>query len=151
MTNSAHFARDRRRRRGAIQLEAPLESPLPSPTSITSCSAPRSPASPLEPPYSPPPVSEPHHSDGISDIAAPISPNVNEALPRGRLQRSFTPSEREKAGPAILPGLLRRLGRPFSGPWRGPSSPLASIPATDAPPSDSLSRIRRVFSRRRRV
>lgn len=151
MTNSAQFARDRRRRRGAIQLEAPLESPLPSPTSITSCPAPPSPASPLEPPYSPTLVPDVYHNGGNSDTASSTIPDANKASPRGRLQRSFTPSERENAGSAILPGLLRRLGRPFSGPWRGPSSPLASIPATDAPPSGSLSRLRRLFSRRRRA
>lgn len=148
MTNSAHFARDRRRRRGAIQLEAPLESPLPSPSSSTSRPAPRSPASVLLPPCSP--VLDGSHNDGHSDVAPSAVPDVNKAPPRGRLQRSFAPSERENAGTAIIPGLLRRLGRPFSGPWRGPSSPLASVSLAGAPSKGSLSRLHRVFSRRRR-
>lgn len=157
MTNSAHFARDRRRRRGAIQLEAPLESPLPSPSSLTSFTAPRSrvvspgsppPASPFAPPYSP--VPEPSQDDHNADDAPPTTPDANKTPPRGRLQRSFAPSERENAGPAILPGLLRRLGRPFSGPWRGPSSPLASVSLADSSSKGSLSHLRRMFSRRRR-
>jgi hypothetical protein len=148
MTNSAHFARDRRRRRGAIHLDAPLELHSPPLSSPTSCFAPPSPVSPLVPPY----CQIPHLSpvDNNPDIASPATPDANRAPPRGRLQRSFTPSEREDAGVAIVPGLLRRLARPFSGPWRGPSSPLASIPLADAPPASRLSRLRRLFSRRRR-
>jgi hypothetical protein len=148
MTNSARFARDRRRRRGAIHLDAPLELHSPPLSSPTSCFAPPSPVSPLVPPY----CQIPHLSpvDNNPDIASPATPDANRAPPRGRLQRSFTPSERVDAGVAIVPGLLRRLARPFSGPWRGPSSPLASIPLADAPPASRLSRLRRLFSRRRR-
>jgi len=148
MTNSAHFARDRRRRGGAIQLAASLESPLASPSSPTSFPAPCSPVSPVAPHHSP--VPDGFRNDGYSDVAPSTTPDTDKAPPRGRLQRSFTPSERGHAGLAILPGLLRRLGRPFSGPWRGPSLPLASIPANNAPSKGSLSRLRRVFSRRRR-
>jgi len=148
MTNSAHFARDRRRRRGAVQFEAPVESPIPSPSSPTSYPAPCSPASALGPSYST--VPDVSYNHGYSDAASSALSEADRAPPRGRLQRSFTPSEREHAGPTILPGLLRRLGRPFSGPWRGPSSPLASIPATNPPPKGSFSRLRRVFSRRRK-
>lgn len=148
MTNSAHFARDRRRRRGAIQLEAPVESPLSSPSSPPSCPRSRSPVPPFAPHYSP--VPDGCHDDVCSDVAPSTTPDTDKAPPRGRLQRSCTPSERTDAGPAILPGLLRRLGRPFSGPWREPSSPLASLPTTDGPPPSSLSRLRRLIGSSRR-
>ena len=148
MTNSAYFARDRRRRRGAIHLDALLELPSPLPSSPAPYSAPHSPDPSLLPschrivcvPY----------GEETSGITSPIIPDTNRAPPRGRLERSFTPSERKDAGIAIVPGLLRRLGRPFSGPWRGPSSPIASISGADAPPAGPLSRLRRVFSRRRK-
>ncbi|KAH0287407.1 hypothetical protein KCU62_g6065, partial [Aureobasidium sp. EXF-3399] len=148
MTNSAHFARDRRRRRTAIQLEAPLKSPLHLSSSPPSFPRIRSPVSPVAPHHSP--VPDGFRNDGCSDVAPSTTPDTDSVPPRGRLQRSFTPSERKDAGPAILPGLLRRLGRPFSGPWRGPSSLLTSIPATDTQAAGSLSRLRRMFSRRRR-
>jgi hypothetical protein len=147
MTNSAHFARDRRRRRGAIQLEVPLELPTPSLSSPTSYLAPTLPATPLVAPYCE--TSHLSHDDNNPNIASPTTPDTNRAPPRGRLQRSFTPSEREDAGVAIVPSLLRRLARPFSGPWRGPSSPLALVPMADTPPTRPLSRLRRWFSRRR--
>jgi hypothetical protein len=144
MTNSAHFARDRRRRRGAIHLEVPLELPTPSLSSPTLTTP--SPAPLALPPY----CEIPHLSpDDDSDIASPAPPDANRAPPRARLQRSFTPSERENAGVAIVPGLLRRLTSPFSGPWRGPSSPLASVAIRDTPPTRPLSRLRRWLSRRR--
>jgi hypothetical protein len=146
MTNSAHFARDRRRRRGAIHLEGPLELPTPSLSPPTSASVPPSPAPLLLPPYCQ--ISHLSH-DNTPDVASPITPHTNRPPPRARLQRSFTPSERENAGVAIVPGLLRRLARPFSGPWRGPSSPLASVPLTDAPPVRPWSRLRRWVLRRR--
>jgi hypothetical protein len=145
MTNSAQFARDRRRRRGAVIFDAPLELQYPPLSSPTSHSVPPSPAPPLVPTYS----RDSHHDNNIGP-ASPAVLDVNRAPPRGRLQRSFTPSEREDAGVAIVPGLLRRLARPFSGPWRGPSSPLASVSLIDAPPTGPLKRLRRMFSRRRR-
>jgi hypothetical protein len=147
MTNSAHFARDRRRRRGAIHLDAPLELPSPLPSLPAPSSAPHSPGPSLLPYHR---IVCVPYGEETSGITSPIISNTNRAPPRGRLERSFTPSERKDAGIAIVPGLLRRLGRPFSGPWRGPSSPLASVSATDAPPAGPLSRLRRVFSRRRK-
>jgi hypothetical protein len=145
MTNSAQFARDRRRRRGAVIFDAPLELHCPPPSSPTSHSVPPSPAPPLVPACS----RDSRRDDNIGP-ASPTVPDVNRAPPRGRLQRSFTPSEREDAGVAIVPGLLRRLARPFSGPWRGPSSPLAHVSLVDAPPAGPLKRLSRIFSRRRR-
>jgi hypothetical protein len=145
MTNSAQFARDRRRRRGAVIFDAPLELHYPPLSSPTSHSVPHSPAPPLVPAYS----RDSRRDDNIGP-ASPTVPDVNRAPPRGRLQRSFTPSEREDAGVAIVPGLLRRLARPFSGPWRGPSSPLAHVSLVDAPPAGPLKRLSRIFSRRRR-
>jgi hypothetical protein len=147
MTNSAHIARDRRRRRGAIHLEVALELPTPSLSSPTPYSASASPAPPLVPPYHQ--TSRLPHNDNNPNIVSPVPLDANKPPPRARLQRSFTPSEREDAGVTIVPGLLRRLARPFSGPWRGPSSPLASVPLTDAPSTRPLSRLRRWFSRRR--
>ncbi|KAH0369238.1 hypothetical protein KCU65_g3454, partial [Aureobasidium melanogenum] len=137
MTNSANFARGRRRR-GAIQHEVSLELDISS----SSSSAPPSP-----PALSP-------DSDSSDDDNARVSEelsvyNDNTATPRGRLQRSFTPPERGDAGVVLVPGLLRRLGRPFSGPWRGPSSPLTPVSLVAAPPAGRLSRLRRLFSRRR--
>jgi hypothetical protein len=147
MTNSAHFARDRRPRHGAIHLDAPLELPSPSSSSLAPCSAPHSPDPSLLPYHRI--VCVPYGVETL-DITSPIVPDINRAPHRGRLERSFTPSERKDAGVAIVPGLLRRLGRPFSGPWRGASSPLASVSGADAPPAGPLSRLRRVFSRRRK-
>ncbi|KAG9564659.1 hypothetical protein KCU77_g8798, partial [Aureobasidium melanogenum] len=137
MTNSADFARGRRRR-GAIQHDVSLElelSSLSSPT-LPSLSA------------------LPQDLNVSDDDNARVSENLsvdndNRATPRGRLQRSFTPSERDDAGVVLLPGLLRRLGRPFSGPWRGPSSPLAPVSLVAAPPAGRMARLRRLFSRRR--
>jgi hypothetical protein len=145
MTNSAQFARDRRRRRDAIQLDAPLEVPSAPISLPVSSSTPSSRAPPLLPAYS----RDSRHDDNLG-LASPTVSDVNRAPPRGRLQRSFTPSEREDAGVAIVPGLLRRLARPFSGPWRGPSPPLAPVSLIDAPPAGPLERLRRMFSRRRR-
>jgi hypothetical protein len=148
MTNSAHFARDRRRRRGAIHLEVPLELPTPSLSSPTLTTP--SPAPLLLPPYCETSRLSPDDANPeIASPATPATPIANKPPPRARLQRSFTPSERENAGVAIAPGLLRRLARPFSGPWRGPSSPLASVPMADAPPVGPLSRLRRWVLRRR--
>ncbi|KAG9854135.1 hypothetical protein KCU98_g2776, partial [Aureobasidium melanogenum] len=137
MTNSANFARGRRRR-GAIQHDVLLEPELASSYSP----APPSPSAFL------------HDFDSSDDNNARVSEdpsvdNDNRPTPRGCLQRSLTPSERDDAGVVLVPGLLRRLGRPFSGPWRGPSSPLAPIPSVAAPPVGRLSRLRRLFSRRR--
>ncbi|THY35046.1 hypothetical protein D6D01_01661 [Aureobasidium pullulans] len=137
MTNSANVARDRRRRRGAIQLDVtplgPVFSLLPSLVS------PSHPLSRLEGSDDdlPPPV-----SSSAADGAMP-------STPRARLQRSFMPSEREGAGAILVPGLLRRLGRPFSGSWQGLSSPLGSVSSTDLPRVSCWSRLRRLFSRRR--
>lgn len=135
MTNSANFARGRRRR-GAIQHDIPLELEL----SPSSSAIPTSPSA------------LPHDSDSSDDGNARHSEDLSvnddkRATPRGRLQRSFTPSERDDAGVVLVPGLLRRLGRPFSGPWRGPSSPLAPVSMVAAPPVGGLSRLRRLFSR----
>ncbi|CAD0098593.1 unnamed protein product [Aureobasidium mustum] len=137
MTNSANFARGRRRR-CAIQHDIPLELELPSSPSPAPSSSPAS----------------PHDLESSDDENAGVSENLSidhdrRATPRVRLQRSFTPSERDDAGVALVPGLLRRLGRPFSGPWRGPSSPLAPVSSVAAPPVGRLSRLRRLFSRRR--
>lgn len=147
MTNSAHFARDRRRRRDAVHLDAPLELPSSLPSSLAPCSAPHSPDPSLLPDHR---IVCVPYGEEISGITSLIIPDTNRAPPRGRLERSFTPSERKGAGIAIVPGLLRRLGRPFSGPWRGPSSPLAPVSGADAPPAGPLSRLRRVFSCRRK-
>ncbi|KAI5202788.1 hypothetical protein E4T39_04441 [Aureobasidium subglaciale] len=135
--NSANAARDRRRRRGAVQLDgSPLEpgfSSQPSPTSAPSPSLPRG------------------RQHGSEDGNSPptSTSDTRRAAPRARLQRSFIPSEREHAGVALVPGLLRRLGRPFSGPWQGPSSPLTSVSLAAVPPSGRLSRLRDLFQRRR--
>jgi hypothetical protein len=144
MTNSAQFARDGRRRRGAIIFDAPLElhyPPLSSPYSV-----PPSPPRPIPPAYS----RDSRHDDDDIVPASAVVPDVNRAPPRGRLQRSFTSSEREDAGVVIIPGFLRRLAGPFSGLWQGPSSPLAPVSLVDTPPAGPLKRLRRVFSRRRR-
>ncbi|KAG9517595.1 hypothetical protein KCV07_g6114, partial [Aureobasidium melanogenum] len=137
MTNSANFARGRRRR-GAIQHDVLLEPEL------SSSSSPAPPSLPALP----------HDFDCSDDDNARVPENFsvnndNKATPRGRLQRSFRPSERDDAGVVLVPGLLRRLGRPFSGPWRGPSSPLAPVSSVTASPSGRMSRLRRLFSRRR--
>ncbi|KAI5205875.1 hypothetical protein AUEXF2481DRAFT_585628 [Aureobasidium subglaciale EXF-2481] len=137
MTNSANFARDRRRRRGAVQFEvSPLEPTFPSQPS------------PISAPSPPPPQDRHHGSEGSSSPATARSA-TRRATPRGRLQRSFVPSERECAGVLLTPGLLRRLGRPFSGPWQGPSSPLISVSLAATPPDSRLSRLRDLFQRRR--
>lgn len=137
MTNSANFARGRRRR-GAIQYDVSLE------LNVSSLSSAAQPS---------PPVLSPglDSSDGDSvRVSEDLSVcNDNIATPRGRLQRSFTPSERDDAGVILVPGLLRRLGRPFSGPWRGPLSPLTPVSLVAAPPVGRLSCLRRFFSRRR--
>ncbi|KAI4843351.1 hypothetical protein E4T44_06784 [Aureobasidium sp. EXF-8845] len=145
MTSSAQFARNRRRRRGAVNFDAPLELHSPPLSSPTSYSVPLLRPRPILPAY----PRESHHDDNISPTSAAVL-DVNRAPPRGRLQRSFTPSEREDAGVVIVRGLLRRLARPFSGPWRGPSSPLAPVSLADAPPAGPLKRLRRMFSRRHR-
>ncbi|KAG9946742.1 hypothetical protein KCU85_g6189, partial [Aureobasidium melanogenum] len=137
MTNSANFARGRRRR-GAIQHEASLELDVSSSHS----------------PAPPPPFFLSPDLDSSDDDKVRVSEDLsgykdNTATPRGRLQRSFTPSEREDAGVVLVPGLLRRLSRPFSGPWRGPSSPLTPVSSVAAPPVGRLARLRRLFSRRR--
>ncbi|KAI5268663.1 hypothetical protein E4T47_07682 [Aureobasidium subglaciale] len=137
MTNSANVARDRRRRRGAVQFEgSPLEPGFPSQPSPTSAPSPS------------PPQGRHHGSEGGSSPPTARSA-TRRATPRGRLQRSFVPSERERAGVVLVPGLLRRLGRPFSGPWQGPSSSLVSVLLTTAPPDSHLSRLRDLFQRHR--
>ncbi|KAG9592042.1 hypothetical protein KCU77_g7137, partial [Aureobasidium melanogenum] len=135
MTNSANFARGRRRR-GAIQHDILLEPELSS----SFLSAP------------PSPYALPRDLDSSDDDNARSSEvfsvnDDNRATPRGRLQRSFTPSERDDSGVVLVPGLLRRLGRPFSGPWRGLSSPLAPVSLVAAPPAGRMARLRRLFSR----
>ncbi|KAI4836048.1 hypothetical protein E4T44_08488 [Aureobasidium sp. EXF-8845] len=115
--------------------------PLSSPYSV-----PPSPPRPIPPAYS----RDSRHDDDDIVPASAVVPDVNRAPPRGRLQRSFTSSEREDAGVVIIPGFLRRLARQFSGLWQGPSSPLAPVSLVDTPPAGPLKRLRRVFSRRRR-
>jgi hypothetical protein len=66
---------------------------------------------------------EVHHHQSTSRTPFP-SPTT----PRARPTCSFPPSERETAGEILAPGLLRRLGRPFSGPWVGSSSGLPPLP-----------------------
>lgn len=138
MTNSANFARDRRRRRGAIYLNASVELEL----------APSSWPAPPSPPALPQDLDS--SDDGTAGISEILSADDNSgAKPRGRLQRPYTSSKRDGAGVVMVPGLLRRLVRPFSGPWRGPPSPLTPVSLVAAPPVGRLSRLGRLFSHHR--
>ncbi|CAD0114215.1 unnamed protein product [Aureobasidium uvarum] len=136
MTNSANFARGRRRRRGAIQADAVSEPGPSSPLSSTPSVKLSPPASPLGSSWAQVPHDD--SGNGIARVSDPSdAPENSTTSPRGRLQRSFTPSERDNAGVVLVPGLFRRLGRPFS------------VSTIGLPSTGRLSRLRRLFSRRR--
>ncbi|KAI4729518.1 hypothetical protein E4T49_02581 [Aureobasidium sp. EXF-10728] len=148
MTNSANFARGRRQRRGAIQPDTPLEPAPSSPLSSATSANLSPPASPLGSSWDQVP-----RNDGNGGIVptptSPAAPDGSTMPSRGRLQRSFTPLERDGAGVVSVPGFLHRLRHSCSGPWRGPSSPLTPSSSVDSPPTARLSRLRRFFSCRR--